>query len=139
MFETYPLDHGFEIRMHTDLNNVDLCIKELDLFLTRHDLRSHLFSLALLAREALNNAMTHGNKMQPEKHVFFRLTRNDEDFCMEITDHGNGFAWQEHVHAQSDISRESGRGHEIFSNYATTVQYNESGNHLILEYTGSEE
>lgn len=137
MFDLSGFDTGFEIRMHTDLFNIDHCIDEINQFLYTRDLCQHFFSLSLLAREALNNAMTHGNKMDPAKQVMFRFTHQENIFCLEISDQGQGFAWQDSVHAQSSISAESGRGHEIFANYATSVRYNTAGNQLILNYSGS--
>ncbi|GAB1408884.1 hypothetical protein MASR1M90_00380 [Desulfovibrionales bacterium] len=138
MFDLSSFDTGFEIHMNTDLFHIDRCIEEMNYFLHAQDLCQHFFVLSLLAREALNNAMIHGNKMDPIKQVMFRLAQNEQNFSLEITDQGPGFAWENHVHAQSDIGCESGRGHEIFTNYATSFSYNDAGNQLTLTYANTQ-
>ena len=136
MFTCTQLDHGFGLEMSTDLTNVDRCVERIDLFLRERDAASHLFPLSLLAREALNNAMVHGNRLDPAKTVRFRLLAREGDFEMNVEDEGEGFDWEERLQSSSGVDDVSGRGHEIFRNYAKSVRYNPKGNALTLEYRG---
>lgn len=136
MFVTTHLPHGFEIRMNSLLDNVDRGIAVLSAFLERNDADRHLFPLSLLAREALNNAIIHGNGQDAEKLVLFRVSLCGQGFRLEVADQGPGFDWRQRLDARSDVMQESGRGHEIFRLYASAVRYNESGTHLILDYAG---
>lgn len=136
MFTCTQLDHGFGLEMSTDLTNVDRCVERIDLFLRERDAAGHLFPLSLLAREALNNAMVHGNRLDPAKSVRFRLLAREDGFEMSVEDEGEGFDWKERLQSSSDAEDVSGRGHEIFRNYARSVRYNPKGNALTLEYRG---
>lgn len=136
MFSLTPLDQGFALIMDTRLENVDLCVDRIRLFLEERNGREHLFALSLLAREALNNAMIHGNRMAAEKKVRFTLLAREEGFDLEVEDDGPGFDWLKRMQASSRAEDESGRGHEIFRNYARSVRHNPKGNVITLEYRG---
>lgn len=134
MFELTTLDQSFALLMDTDLHNVDHCIDRMRIFLEERSKAEHLFPLSLLAREALNNAMIHGNRMAPDKTVRFRLTVREDGFDMMVEDEGQGFEWKSRVQSSSHVDDERGRGHEIYRNYAHKIRYNQKGNALTLEY-----
>ena len=136
MFKLTPLAQGFTLEMKTSLKNVDRSVEQIRIFLEERNGSEHLFPLSLLAREALNNAMIHGNRLDPTKTVLFRLLTREGGFDLQITDEGQGFAWDRHLQASSQADDVSGRGHEIFRNYAHAVRYNDKGNALTLEYRG---
>ena len=134
MLDFTPLHHGFALEMDTDLSNVDLCVERIRLFLEERGEQGHLFAVSLLAREALNNAMIHGNGLDPAKRVSFRFTATDGGYDLEVEDQGPGFDWQGHMQVSSGVDDIRGRGHEIYRNYARAVSYNDRGNALRLEY-----
>ena len=134
MFDITPLHDGFTVKMGTDLGNVDRCVDLLREFLEQRGARGHLFALTLLAREALNNAMIHGNRLDPAKMVRMSLRERDGGLDLEVEDQGPGFDWKNHVQASSGVEDVRGRGHEIYRNYARSVRYNDAGNVLTLEY-----
>lgn len=136
MFSETPLAHGFEIHMTSELKNVDRSITVLRKFLKRNHADQHLFPLSLLTREALNNAMIHGNGLDPAKLVAFRILMLGGGFRLEVNDEGMGFDWRKHIDTRSRVTQESGRGHEIYHVYASQVRYNEPGTQLILDYSG---
>jgi len=136
MFKLTPLALGFALEMDTSLENVDRSVEQIRIFLEESNGSEHLFPLSLLAREALNNAMIHGNRLDPTKTVLFRLLTREGGFDLQITDEGQGFAWDRHLQASSQADDVSGRGHEIFRNYAHAARYNDKGNALTLEYRG---
>ncbi len=136
MFNLTPLAQGFALEMDSRLENVDRCVERIRLFLEERNGESHLFPLSLLAREALNNAMIHGNRLAPGKTVRFRLLEREGGFDLEIEDDGPGFDWRRRLQASSRADDVSGRGHEIFRNYAQAVRYNHEGNAMTLEYRG---
>lgn len=118
--------------MDTNLLHVDTCIDRIRIFLDRLERPDLLFAISLLAREALNNAMVHGNRREAEREVLFELQAEAEEIRMKIEDQGPGFDWRSQLNRKSDISEENGRGHEIYRNYATTMTYNDKGNQLTL-------
>lgn len=136
MFDITPLHDGFNVEMDSDLENVDRCVDLIREFLGKRDAQKHLFALALLTREALNNAMIHGNLLDSAKTVRVRFLERDGGFDLEVEDQGPGFAWQKHLQAVSGAEDVRGRGHEIYRNYARAFRYNGAGNILTLEYRG---
>jgi serine/threonine-protein kinase RsbW len=138
MFDISPQHDGFTVTMATDLNNVDRSVDLIRAFLEERGAQEHFFALSLLAREALNNAMIHGNRLERSRAVCLRFQGCDGGFDLEVEDQGAGFDWKRHVQASSGVEDVRGRGHEIYRNYARTVRYNERGNILTLEYRGEQ-
>ena len=137
MLDFTPLDNGFALEMDTDLGNVDLCVERIRLFLEERGSHEDLFAVALLAREALNNAMIHGNGLDPSRMVFFRLSAEDGGYDLDVEDQGQGFDWRSRLQASSSVDDVRGRGHEIYRNFARAVRYNDRGNAVRLEYRGN--
>ncbi len=136
MFDMTPLPDGFTVEMGTNLDNVDRCVELMRAFLEKRGAQEHLFAISLLMREALNNAMIHGNRLDAAKRVRLRFLMREGRFDLEVEDQGPGFAWQNHVQSRSGVDDVRGRGHEIYRNYASAIRYNERGNILTLEYRG---
>lgn len=71
-----------------------------------------IYWLTIAAREAIANAIKHGNKLDPDKKVFVDLSLHDDKFIMKVRDEGNGF----NLDAVPDprdpenIMRDQGRG-----------------------------
>ena len=49
------------------------------------------FNLNFVIRELLNNAVEHGNQLQPQKQVQCRVLYDEEAIIIEVTDEGEGF------------------------------------------------
>ncbi|MDR3110471.1 MAG: ATP-binding protein [Planctomycetaceae bacterium] len=94
-----------------------------------------LFAIQLSLEEGLINAITHGNKGNPEKKVRFSYTLSDEVTRFRIEDEGDGFD----VNAVPDptsidnIENASGRGVLLVRSFMTNVTFNETGNVLTME------
>lgn len=134
MFHHSHLPNGFELVMNSELTNVDASVAVLREFLTNRKHDTHFFALSLLMREALNNAMIHGNSSDIDKQVIMRLRYMDGRYIMDIEDQGSGFDWMSRINAITREDDESGRGHEIYRSYARHVRYNVRGNIVRLEY-----
>lgn len=63
------------ITFSSTLGNIDRICDEASRFLDRNlkDMEEHLFPINLVIREALTNAVRHGNRLDPEKKVKFFL------------------------------------------------------------------
>jgi serine/threonine-protein kinase RsbW len=134
MLDFTPLDDGFALEMDTDLGNVDRCVERISTFLEERGDQEDLFAVTLLAREALNNAMIHGNGLETSRRVRFRLSAKEGGYDLGVEDQGPGFDWRSRLQASSSAEDVRGRGHEIYRNFAQTVRYNDRGNALRLEY-----
>lgn len=47
--------------------------------------------IGIAVREAVANAIKHGNRQDPEKHVAVELTINQGELVIRVQDEGNGF------------------------------------------------
>lgn len=77
-------------------------------------------------REALANAIKHGNKLSPEKRVFVRIEVNGGDeLRIAVEDQGEGFDPQQVANPldPQNLLRESGRGVFYMRNFMDNVHF----------------
>ena len=82
--------------------------------------------VGMALREALANAIKHGNKLNPEKrvHVLVRIDPGEE-LCIEVEDEGEGFNPADEVDPTSpeNLLRDSGRGIFYIRHFMDTVRF----------------
>jgi serine/threonine-protein kinase RsbW len=100
--------------------------------LTERGLDVHRFSVQLLLREALNNAVFHGSGGNAEREIKFVFRIAEDAIEMTVGDDGPGFNWRAVLGRRMDDSAASGRGLAIMMIYADDVSFNEQGNALTL-------
>nr|WP_319490602.1 ATP-binding protein [uncultured Desulfobacter sp.] len=94
----------------------------------------HLFAVNLGMREAMANAVRHGNKYDVEKLVCMELDISRAPWLrMKITDQGPGFKWMQVQNKVAPDEADHGRGMSIMKTYFDRFSYNEKGNILYLE------
>jgi serine/threonine-protein kinase RsbW len=96
-----------------------------------------IFSVRLALEEALVNAIKHGNQFDPAKKVFVSyrfLGDHPGRFEIHITDQGAGFdpADVPDPTAVENLERPCGRGLMLMRHYMTEVEYNPTGNGVIM-------
>lgn len=115
------------------LTNVDTAIKKVKDFLDLHALPYDSFELIYIIREALNNAVIHGNNRKSELKVEFYLAFRDNHIDMQVTDEGSGFNWRDQLTKnRAPNEATSGRGLRSIAKYGYTIRFNENGNILYL-------
>lgn len=87
--------------------------------------------------EAVSNAITHGNQLNPEKSVFIKLNLQGNIFHVEVEDEGNGF---NEIHLfdptnTANIKCEHGRGIYILSKIADHLSFKENGRKIFIQFT----
>lgn len=93
-------------------------------------------TLLVIVTEAVNNAMIHGNKRNPEKKVVVTCFVHDKELVIKVKDEGKGFdpsVVPDPVH-EDNLMRESGRGVFLMRQLAEKVHYNEKGNEVTLKF-----
>ena len=126
---------SLEIRFASQLSNVDEAINQLEKFIRREQIAVDHFSFIYIMREALNNAVIHGNGQDDSLLVFFSLAVVGDKLLITVRDEGKGFAWRQRL-AQADVPASeatSGRGLFSMLNFHYQVTYNEQGNELFLQ------
>ena len=94
-----------------------------------------IFSIQLAMEEALVNAIKHGNRMDAAKKVHVRCGMSPELLRVEVEDEGEGFDPTQ-VPDPTDpdqIENPHGRGILLMRTFMSRVEYNETGNRVLLE------
>ena len=104
----------------------------------REQLRSILrfrgfFVAELLLREALTNAVLHGSRKRSGLMVRCIVRVNSRRLLIAVKDEGPGFDWRSARQLRAGVSDCSGRGLEIYRNYACRVRFNSPGNAVIMQ------
>ncbi|MFO7884651.1 MAG: ATP-binding protein, partial [Desulfobacteraceae bacterium] len=124
------------ITFNSTMKNLDRACEKTIKFLKGKNgrIKKDIFSIHLVLREGLTNAVKHGNENNPEKLVtcWVHLT-SDKTLQMEIEDQGRGFDWQNRADSFPDSSSERGRGLFIMKHYFSEYSYNQTGNRLLLK------
>jgi len=95
-------------------------------------LAARSFAVELLARESLNNAVTHVNRSFADKTIRLELHVGRKWIRLKVADNGPGFDWRKARLGRCGLESESGRGLTLFTLYAEQVRFNRCGNQITL-------
>lgn len=86
--------------------------------------------------EAVNNALMHGNKLNPDKFVEIILELKCEDFIISVTDEGTGFNPKQvpDPTIPGNIESINGRGVYLMSRLADNIKYSKRGNVVTMTF-----
>lgn len=135
-YELNKSEHRLDIRFNSTMDHIDDVCSSVTLFLESkgEDFTPHVFSVNLVLREGLTNAVRHGNKNNPDKLVHMVLdTHGDKAIRISIADEGDGFDWRHAKNNPLPDEADHGRGMPIMDTYFSRCRYNEQGNVLYLE------
>ena len=92
------------------------------------------FSIRLAMEEGLSNAIKHGSRMDPSKHVSLDYEVTPRRVEIVITDEGEGFDPQAVPDPTRDenLEKPSGRGIMLMRAFMDTVDFSERGNSVRL-------
>jgi len=93
------------------------------------------FDIELALREALNNAVVHGNQENPKTRVHIRLPcRPSNEISITVTDQGKGFNFEKLVGngGTSDPASEHGRGIQLMKAYMDDVHFERGGSEVHM-------
>ncbi len=88
----------------------------------------------LVLHEAAMNAIVHGNRLDPEKHVTITVQIDPERLLISVRDEGEGFdpAQLADPLEPENIMKQSGRGIFLIRHYAYKVHYSKEGNEVDI-------
>ena len=94
-----------------------------------------IFGVHLALEEALANAIKHGNGLDSSKHVHVACKVSPERLWVEIRDEGPGFvpAQVPDCTDEENLLIPSGRGLMLMRAYMSRVEYNATGNCVVME------
>ena len=127
-------ENTMELRFPSRLEHIDEACSLVSQYLQSKLPETHHFSLNLVMREGLTNAVIHGNKKDPLKSVRFFLDLTQPGRVdIEIEDQGKGFDWKKAQVKKQSVFQENGRGLFIIDTYFSNYRFNEKGNILYLQ------
>ncbi len=93
-----------------------------------------VFAIRLALDEALNNAISHGNKRDPNKQVTIRYAVNQQGVTITVTDQGPGFDPKDvpDPTLEENITEPHGRGIMLMRAYMTKVSFTDAGRSVTL-------
>lgn len=96
----------------------------------------HYGNILIGLTEAVNNAIVHGNKLDPEKKVHIRFTSENRSLFFYISDEGPGFDYENLPDPTSpeNIEKPNGRGVFLMRNLADKCTFEEDGRIVKLEF-----
>ncbi len=136
IFDRSVTGESVSVTFSSTLENIDRTCDEVTGFLKQgfKEMAEHFFAINLVMREALTNAVRHGNGLDPGKRVTFLLEIDPHrSIRMVVEDQGDGFDWQRARQRPPNDDDDHGRGLVIMTAYFSSCGYNRKGNRLILE------
>ena len=129
---TWQLEQRIPSRTQAAGQIIDALLAQLE---AEHWNRQEVFGIHLAVEEALVNAITHGNKEDPEKSVHVRVQTSPAQLRIEIVDEGAGFDPGDVPDPTSSgrLTRPHGRGLMLIQTFMTHVEYKGRGNELVME------
>ncbi|MGB2957789.1 MAG: ATP-binding protein [Bacteroidota bacterium] len=108
-----PRQHVFQLILKSDPRNigkVEAFLREVGQAVKLDEIRLHKLMVALT--EAVNNAILHGNKSNPDKSVALTCEVKEGGLSIRVRDQGGGFKPEavENPLKEENLLRESGRG-----------------------------
>ena len=104
-----------------------------DLLLEPINSSHHNYRIKLGLHEALVNAVTHGNKLDPHKSIRVRRIITPNWCVWQIQDQGNGLEIKKRIYKlPKDISSFNGRGLYIINECFDDIRWSNKGNRLQL-------
>lgn len=96
----------------------------------------HYGNILISMTEAVNNAIVHGNKLDPEKQVNVKVKSDDKSVHFTIEDEGPGFDYDNlpDPTAPENIEKPNGRGVFLMKNLADECTFEDNGRIVELEF-----
>jgi serine/threonine-protein kinase RsbW len=93
-------------------------------------------NMLIAVTEAVNNAINHGNKNDPEKSVRIGFESEDNKLVFSVTDEGEGFDYLNLPDPTdpANLDKVSGRGVFLMSHLTDSIQFEDNGRKVLLGF-----
>ncbi len=93
-------------------------------------------NILIAVTEAVNNAIYHGNKGNPEKNIKIGFESKDKEIKFSVTDEGNGFDFNNLPDPTDpiNIDKPNGRGVFLMKHLADKIEFNNNGQEVLLTF-----
>ncbi len=125
------------LQIESKMTNMRIVENAIDEITTSLGIKADDYGKILVATlEAVNNAITHGNKANPDKIVDVEITYEKDQMLVKVTDEGPGFdpSTIPDPTKPENIEELSGRGVFLMSKLADVIDFNEKGNSVTMTF-----
>ncbi|HZY24728.1 MAG TPA: ATP-binding protein [Bacteroidales bacterium] len=126
-----------EIRIESSVENLRVVENAIDEVTTALGISQDNYGKILVsAMEAVNNAILHGNKLNPDKIVIIEISYKSEQLNITVTDEGPGFSPEKvpDPTTPENIEALNGRGIYLMSHLADNIKYSKKGNSVTMTF-----
>lgn len=95
-------------------------------------------NMLIAVTEAVNNAIQHGNKNDPDKVVRIGFESEDNKLTFSVTDEGPGFDYSNLPDPTdpSNLDKVSGRGVFLMTQLSDGIRFEQNGQKVLLSFNG---
>ncbi len=96
----------------------------------------HYGNILIAMTEAVNNAIHHGNGLNPNKKTSVSFDRNEKQLKFTVTDEGVGFDYENlpDPTAPENLEKPNGRGIFLMKNLADEINFEDEGRKVELTF-----
>jgi serine/threonine-protein kinase RsbW len=126
-----------KLKIGSDINNLRIVENAVDSVSGEAGMSQENYGKVIVATmEAVNNAITHGNKQNPEKCVEIEIHLEKRKLKIKVTDEGSGFNPEKipDPTAPENIELVNGRGVFLMYRLADGIKFNRKGNSVELTF-----
>jgi len=121
------------VSLTPELENIDLAVDVAQRFVSKEGMLEQWFSVLLVFREALTNAVLHGSARDLGKKIWCELAVKEDNVWITVEDQGAGFDWRTRLERKKpEPGAVRGRGLAVMKEYFDEIFYNEQGNKIFL-------
>lgn len=127
--------HRYKIK--SQIENLRIIEKAVDEITASNNINQDYYANIMVSvMEAVNNAMIHGNKLNPQKNVEIEIFVAIDFLQVTVKDEGTGFNPQNVPDPTNpeNIQNVDGRGVFIMSKLSDEIEYNKKGNTVKLTF-----
>src|SRR5690554_2588340 len=125
------------IAIASRVENIAIIEKAIDEICTQYGINEEHYGNVLIAiTEGVNNAITHGNKQDPDKEVVVEFFTTKDKLTCKITDQGPGFDFENVPDPTSpeNIEKPNGRGVFLMHHLSDGIDFQENSTVVELEF-----
>lgn len=126
-----------KIRIGSSVENLRIVENAIDEATTALGISQDNYGKILVsAMEAVNNAILHGNKLNPDKIVDIEISYRSDQLIITVTDEGPGFCPEKvpDPTTPGNIEALNGRGIYLMSHLADNIKYSKKGNSVTMTF-----
>ncbi|PLX02205.1 MAG: ATP-binding protein [Marinilabiliales bacterium] len=126
-----------EVDFPSKIENISIAENLIDNISSEYKLSTEIYGNILVAIiEAVNNAILHGNKLDPDKNVFLSYVVDNKVLSFIIRDEGGGFDFDNvpDPTSEENIEKPHGRGIFLMKHLADDISFDENGSAVELKF-----